>query len=37
MKEDKMLALYFKFNDVAIDLKNESLSLISKVKYSIKL
>ena len=32
-----MLALYSKFNDIAIDFKNESLLLISKVEYSIKL
>ena len=37
IEENKMLALYFEFNDVAIDFKNKGLSLISKVEYSIKL
>ena len=32
-----MLILYFKFNDITIDLKNKSLLLISKVEYSIEL
>ena len=32
-----MLALYFEFNNVAIDFKNEGLLLISKVEHSIEL
>ena len=32
-----MLALYSKFNNVAIDFKDKSLLLINKVEHSIKL